>query len=328
MTQQAVSRYRCLRAVALVLTLAFTVPSLPHAHAAGKSEIIERIVAVVNGEALLLSELRKRAAPFLPRLLQAPEMQRMTLMTQLYEELLTQLIDERLLEQESRKLTIAVSSTDVERAIDNLRRQSGVDDKAFWAAVEGQGFSPEQYKSDVRRHLLRLKVVNQKVRSRINFTEEDVRRKYDQMLRAARASSRFLVAHIMLPFEEGSATKLAEVKARADALRATLTPQNFDAAMSEHGGGELGWVEQKDMPESLSGALLDLEPGQISPAVRGPAGVHIFLLRERQEGEKTIAPYDQMKNDVYREMIDQAMAKQEVAYLEELRKQSLISRRL
>jgi hypothetical protein len=38
--------------------------------------------------------------------------------------------------------------------------------------------------------------------------------------------------------------------------------------------------------------------------------------------------YDQIKNDLYREMLDQAMAKQEVAFLSELRKQSLISRRL
>ncbi len=316
------------RLIAFLGMLVFASSFAPGALAAGKSEIIERIVAVVNGEALLLSELRKRAAPFLPRLLQAPELQRMTLMTQLYEELLTQLVDERLLEQESRKLAIVVSSSDVERAIDNVRRQSGLEDKAFWAAVEAQGLSPEQYKSDVRRNLLRLKVVNQKVRSRINLTEEDVRRKYDQMLRAARASSRFLVAHILLPVEEGSATKLAEVRTQAETLRATLTPQSFDQAMTEQGGGELGWVEQKDMPEALAGALLELEPGQISPPVRGPAGMHIFLLRERKEGAETIAPYEQMKNDIYRDMVDQAMAKQEVAYLEELRKQSLISRRL
>src|SRR4051794_22805196 len=78
-------------------------------------EIIERIVAIINGEPLLLSELRTRATPFLPRLMQAPsEVQRMTMMDQLYAELLTQLIDERLLEQEARKLSVAITSSDIE----------------------------------------------------------------------------------------------------------------------------------------------------------------------------------------------------------------------
>jgi peptidyl-prolyl cis-trans isomerase SurA len=249
-------------------------------------------------------------------------------MSQLYGELLTQLVDERLLEQEARKLSITVSSNDVERAIDNVRRQSGLDDPGFWEAVEGQGFTRDQYQADVRRQLLRLKVVNQKVRSRINVTEDDVRRRYDQMLRSARRSARFNVAHVFLSVDSGSATKLAEAKARADALRATLTPQSFDQAMAEHGGGELGWIEQKDIPAVLADALLSLEPGQIGPPVRGPSGIHIFFLRDRKEGGEAAPSYDEVKNDIYREMVDQAMAKQEVAYLEELRKQSLIARKL
>lgn len=306
--------------------LSSAVPS--RTRAAEKGDIIERIIAVVNGEALLLSELRQRAAPFLPRLMQAPELQRMTLMTQLYDELLTQIIDERLLEQESRKLSVSVTSADVDRAVDNVKRQSGLEGDAFWEAVRAQGFEEDQYKSDVRRQLLRLKVVNQKVRSRINITEDDVRRKYDETLRAARKSGKFLVSHIFIPVEAGSATKLAQAKAEADALRATLTPENFDAAIAKVGGGDLGWVQQQDLPDALSNALLDLEPKQLSQPVRGPAGIHIFHLRERKEGGATVPSFESAKNDLYRSMVDQAMAKQEVAFLEELRKQSLISRRL
>jgi peptidyl-prolyl cis-trans isomerase SurA len=295
---------------------------------AAEGEVIERIVAVVNGDPLLLSELRTRAAPFLARVMQAPEMQRMALMQQLYGDLLTQLIDERLLEQESRKLSISITSTDVERAITNVQRQSGLKDAEFWDAVRGQGFQPEQYKSDVRRQLVRLKVINQKVRSRINITEDDVRRRYDEQLRSARKSAKFDVAHVFLAVEGDSVTKLSSARAKADALKATLTPENFDAAMSEHGGGNLGWVSQSDLPEALATALISLEPGQISEPVRGPSGLHIFLLRERKEGEASIGSYEQVKQSIFGELLDKAMAKQELAYLNELRKQSLISRRL
>jgi peptidyl-prolyl cis-trans isomerase SurA len=294
-----------------------------------KGEIIERVVAIVNGEPLLLSELRTRAAPFLPRLMQNPsEVQRIAMTKQLYGELLTQLIDERLLEQESRKLSISVGSSDIDRAVENVQRQSGLEGAAFWEAVKGQGFTPEQYKADVRRQLVRLKVVNQKVRSRINITEDDVKRKYDEYIRKARRSAQFNVANVFLPADPSSATRTAEVKAEAEALMKKLTVANFDNAMKEHGGGDLGWVSQSDLPEALAEALLSMEPGQISQPVRGPQGIHIFLLRERKEGAEAVGSYDQVKGDIYRDMVDQSLAKQEAAYLDELRKRALITRRL
>lgn len=310
---------------AVFLVLALTAPLRAQKD---PGEVIERIVAIVNAEPLLLSELRTRAAPFLGRVMQAPEMQRMTLMQQLYKELLTQLIDERLLEQEARKLSISVLSSDVDRAIENVQHQNNMNDAEFWEAVSGQGFSREQYKSDVRRQLLRLKVINQKVRSRINVTEDDVRRKYEETLRTARRSARFQVAHVFMPVESDSVTKLAKVRAEAEMLRASLTIERFPKAIEEYGGGELGWVSQSDLPDVLAEALLSLEPGQISQPVRGPAGMHIFLLRERKMGEENVGDYEQTKAELYRQMVDQAMAKQELAYLAELRKQSLITRRL
>jgi peptidyl-prolyl cis-trans isomerase SurA len=316
-------------ALALVATTAPTLSArAEQASVPQAGEVIERVVAVVNGDPLLLSELRTRAAPFLARVMQSPEMQRMQLMQQLYGDLLTQLVDERLLEQEARKLSISITSVDVERAIQNVQRQSGMKDAEFWEAVRGQGFQPEQYKSDVRRQLVRLKVINQKVRSRINITEEDVRRRYDEQLRVARKSATFHVSHVFLQVEGDSVTKLAQVRVEADTLKAELTPDNFDAAMRDHGGGDLGWVSQGDLPESLASTLIALEPGQISEPVRGPGGLHIFLLKERKEGESTIGSFEQVKQNIFSELLDKAMARQEAAFLEELRKQSLISRRL
>lgn len=326
MNLRVVSLLTCAAALSLPLPL-------PHARAEQavtpqKGEVIERVVAVVNGDPLLLSELRTRAAPFLPRVMQAPEMQRMALMQQLYGDLLTQLIDERLLEQEARKLSIAVTGSDVDRAISNVQRQSNLKDAEFWEAVRGQGFTPENYKADVRRQLIRLKVINQKVRSRINITEDDVRRRYDEQLRSARKSASFLVSHVFFAVEGDSVTKLAQVRSKAEALQSKLTPEGFEDAISQHGGGDLGWVSQGDLPEALAGTLISLEPGQISQPVRGPAGIHIFLLRERKEGEATVESYEKVRQQIFGELLDKAMAKQELAYLEELRRQSLISRRL
>lgn len=315
--------------VALVVCLA-AATGRPAAHAEEvRGEVVERVVATVNGEALFLSELRGRAAPFLQRLMEAPEEQRPSLVAQLYGDLLTQLIDESLIEQESRDMQVQVSSDDVQRAIDNVKRQSGMDEDEFWDAVAGQGFTQARYRADVRRQLVRLRVINQKVRARINLTEVDVRRRYDQMVRKARLKARFHVAHIFLPVQQATATTMAAARKQADRIRGGVSDvATFEKAMADEGGGDLGWLTQGDLSPELEDALLELEPGEISAPVRGPAGLHIFLLRERQEGEQTVGPYEQLRGDLYRQMLDAAMAKQEAVYLRELRKRSLIDRRI
>src|SRR4029077_20732629 len=104
--------------------------------------------------------------------------------------------------------------------------------------------------------LLRLKVVNQKVRTRVNITEEDVHAKYDELLRQARGSAQFLVSHVFLAADPNSATKLAEARGQAATLRSTLTTDNFEQAIAQTGGGDLGWISQSDLPESLAEPLL------------------------------------------------------------------------
>ena len=67
--------------------------------APARAEVIERVVAVVNDEALFLSELRRRSAPYLGRVMSAPsEAERIAGLNQLYQELLQRMIDEVLIE--------------------------------------------------------------------------------------------------------------------------------------------------------------------------------------------------------------------------------------
>ncbi|MBW1905285.1 MAG: hypothetical protein JRJ24_08265, partial [Deltaproteobacteria bacterium] len=64
------------------------------------ADVVERVVATVNNEAIFLSDLRKRAVPFLPQIAEAStETERMSLLKELYEDLLTFLVDEQLIRQ-------------------------------------------------------------------------------------------------------------------------------------------------------------------------------------------------------------------------------------
>jgi peptidyl-prolyl cis-trans isomerase SurA len=316
---------RNLKRTELALFLAALLPSAAGVRVA-RAEVIERVVAVVNDDAIFLSELRRRAAPFLEQVLSgAAEGERQSRIDKLYDQFLRELVDEQLIEQAARKMNIAVSSSEVDQAIENVRAQNNLTAEKFWEAVKGQGFTEKQYRADVRKQLLRLKVTNQRVRSRINVNDATVKEEYDDRVRKARRRQRFHAAHIFLALPPtASATEVSEAMKSASALRAALTPQNFDTLMAERGGGDLGWLDQGDLPEALENSLLNLEPGQISAPVRGPSGVHIFQLRERQSGGVQFPPYEEAKETIYRELLDRAMAKQQELFLAELRRAAVI----
>ena len=293
------------------------------------ADVVERVVATVNNEAIFLSDLRKRAVPFLPQVAEAStETERMARLKELYEELLTFLVDEQLIRQLASSGGIRVTDADVDNAIENLRLQNNMTEEEFKEALESQGLSQGQYRQDLKRQLIRLKVMNERVRSRVNVTEEQVRSRYEQRARAEGSELRFQVSHVVVPVAEGaSAIQVAAKRQEAETLRASLTPENFNARAPQLGGGDLGWLTQGDLPEELERALLPLNAGEISDPVRGSSGFHIFFLQDRQVGAG-FPSYDEMKQELYREMLDAAMTRQEKIFLDEMRRKAVINRML
>jgi peptidyl-prolyl cis-trans isomerase SurA len=295
-----------------------------------RAEVIERVAAIVNDRAILLSDLRRRAAPLLEQVIGQIEepSERKTRVKLLYGRLLQQLVDEELVEQAARKASVSASTADVDQAIDNVRRQNGMTEDAFWEAVRGQGFTEKQYRDDVRKQLLRLKVVNQRVRSHVNISDQTVREAYEDRVRNARRSLKFRATHIFMPLAPtASATEVAHALKEAKELRAQLTKENFDGYASQKGGGDLGWLDQGELPKVFEGTLLALSEGEISDPVRGPAGLHIFLLRERQSGAASLPEYEQMRADIQRELLDKAMQRQEELFIKGLRRDAVIELR-
>ncbi len=141
----------------LVITLLMGALAVGLSARPATADVVEQVAAVVNDEAIWLSEVRRRAAPFVPQIMAADsQAERVALRERLYTEILDRLIDEELIRQAATRMSLRVSSEDVERAIANVRRQNNLGEPEFWEAVREQGFTPAQYRDDLRRQLLRL----------------------------------------------------------------------------------------------------------------------------------------------------------------------------
>jgi len=292
-----------------------------------EAEVIERVVAVVNEDAIFLSELRRRAAPFLSQALAAPsQSQRMAAIEQLYREVLGRMVEEELFIQAADTMQVSVSNAEVERAIENVRSQSGLSQAQFWQAVRQQGFGPEQYRTDVRRQLLRLKVLNNRARGRVNITEDQVRERYDEMVARSRRTAQYTAWAIFFNLED-DATATQVARAREEAQQARDDIDDFEEFQA-YGGMSLGTLQQGSLPPELERALTNLEEGEMSDVVRGPSGFVIFYLESRGEASSELPPYEQVRMEIYQQMMGQEMQRQEELFIAELRRQAVIDLRL
>ena len=232
----------------------------------------------------------------------------------LYEQVLERLIDRELIRQTAIEMQIRISSAEVDQALQNMRRQSGLDEEQFQAALAQEGMTVGQYRSEMRRQLLRLRVVNQRVRGRVNISEDDVRSRYDEARNQAARVMRFRVSHVFLS-AEAQATQADSNNAQATYALLASGELTFDEAVAQIGGGELGWLSQGDLPGDLEQAIAALPVGGLSAPVQGPAGTHIFFLHERQQGDAQIAPYAELRDRIYRQLLDTAMQQQEAIFL-------------
>jgi peptidyl-prolyl cis-trans isomerase SurA len=297
-----------------------------------ESEVIERVVAVVNDEAIFLSELRERAAPFLARVLpRVDAFQRPEAISRIRTEVLQRMIEEELIEEIGREMNVRVTDREVEAAIQRVASQAGVASGDLPAIVREQtGMDFETYRRDLRVQLFRYKVVNQRVRARVNITEEQVEEQYRMRAAQAERTSEFRAEHIFVRIPDGaSAAEQAAVLERIQEVRDEITSvADFEEAQARVGGSDLGWIQQGQIAPELEAALLELDAGQISEPIRGPSGYSIFLIRERRQGDADIPPYAQVRQQLFQEMYQEAVERQERVFLEELRRDAVVDVRL
>lgn len=125
----------------------------------GVPVVFDRIVAVVDGEPILLSTLRRRAAPFVHPSKGVPGYRRQQQLRQTYRMLMKRLIDERLVDSAARDAGISVDKADVDAAIARVAAQNHMKKRELQAAVRGAGMTGKEYRDEIRRQIVEYRLL-------------------------------------------------------------------------------------------------------------------------------------------------------------------------
>ncbi|HTP65081.1 MAG TPA: SurA N-terminal domain-containing protein, partial [Geobacteraceae bacterium] len=160
-----------LSAIILLITLMAVFPAVVPA------ETINGIAAIVNDEIITTYEVDKGVAILLKEaekngpLSDSDKAKARTVA-------LNRLIEKKLVDQKIKDLNITVTDDELRQTIDDVKKQNKLTQENLVAALRSQGLSFEQYQSQLREQIERIKLMGQEVRAKIQVSEKDVRAYY------------------------------------------------------------------------------------------------------------------------------------------------------
>jgi peptidyl-prolyl cis-trans isomerase SurA len=319
-----------------VLALAVFALGALSAAAAPQKRIIERVVAVINNEIVLDTELEQFAVPLVRQGLDLDSTEGRKALDEAKHKALDAMVDDRLVMQQAGELKLSVTSEEVERAIDEVKRQNKLDDATFVEALKQQGFSLESYRKNLRRQILNLKVVNTAVRSRISVSDDEVRTYYQQNARQLGGEKQAHIRQILISVPADAnpdenerkkrvAAKVVEL-ARGGTRFEELAKKYSDDDTTKAEGGDAGWIGKGVLVDALEETIAGMDAGDVRGPVRVAPGWMVLQLVERKAGD--IRPYEEVKEQLRKTLYDQQVEKATQSWLRELRKKAHVDIRL
>lgn len=272
---------------------ALTLPALGAAATdeAGSVEPLERIVAVVNDDVVLASELETEVERLRERIRRQGN--QLPAEDVLRERALDNLIVEQLQLERARRRGISVDDAAVNEALRNMAADRGTDLAGLRQRYADSGRSFDQLRDDVRNQLIISRLRQRAVAADIQISDQAVDDFVERIERASDRRLQLRLRHILieLPAEptpeqvergRNNAQEVVE-QVRGGTDFASLAQRVSDGSRALE-GGDLGWRGQAKLPSLFWDAATDLQPGEVAEPVRSGRGFHVLKLVDRRGG--------------------------------------------
>jgi peptidyl-prolyl cis-trans isomerase SurA len=283
-----------------LLTIVTAIPSLAQAQFLTPQDSstgpIDRIVAVVEDEVILQSELNDAVAAIQQQYANQPG--QLPPIDVLRRQVLDRLILMKLQLQRAADQGIRVSDADVDQAAQAVAAQNKMSPDQLRAAVEQSGMSYAAYRQQLHDQLVVQKLHENVVRNSVSVTESEI----NNLLNSPNyKAGEVHLAHIQVSIPGGaSAADIEAAQKKAEqALAAVKGGMSFKAAAIRFSdapdaldGGDLGWRRMDEVPPAFADTISSLKPGQVSGILHGPTGFHILeLIDQRAQPKQMVTEF-------------------------------------
>lgn len=274
------------------LLLAMAVAAPPARAQMLSSDILDQVIAVVDEDVILRSELDRAVnnilAQYAGRAAQLPPR------AVLEKQVLERLIFIRLQVQRAEATGIRVSDTELDQAVMRLAQENNASVDQLRASLERDGFSYDEFRKTMREELQVQRLRQRFVQSRVQVTETEV-----DILLASGGLKRGEVrlSHILVGVPDGaSSEQIRTAREKAERVRREIDEGlDFGSAAIRYSdgqqaleGGDLGWRRYDEVPNVFVDLVANLKPGEVTQPMRGPSGFHILKMADTRAASAEI----------------------------------------
>ena len=289
-------------AVGAVLVLAGVGAARAEDVARGSYELVDAVVASVDGSPITLVDLEnyERGAG---KLL-APE-ERATRSA-----MLDAMIRNKMFQAEFDKQGIKAPDSDVEIYIDNICAESHSSRDQIKKSLAQMGVTWDEYFERMRQELQRMALINREIRARVNVTPEEIERAWREDPQYG-TPEKMEIGDIYIPISGSSSEARDAARARADEAYEAAR-KNFAKAAKKYSegpnaedGGVLGTFSRGEMAASFAKAIEGLEPGGVSPPFESDGAFHIVKVVQVVEPDRL--PLDEVRKAIEEQLYSQSL---------------------
>ena len=303
-------------------------PSLLLAPTGARGEIIERVVAKVNGQIITLSEFQSRqiAAAQGARVDPATVA---TFLRQNNAKILQDAIDEILIMQKAEDAGMKAPPQWIDEAIAGIRKENNItSDEQMQDALDREGITLAELRQNLERGIIRRSVMQREIQPKIEATESELLAEYERLKPTQFTKAPTVtLQEILVKEDAGGLTLARQIVERAAA------GEDFGALAAAHSaapsrahGGEVGQLSQGDMNPEIEKVAFALPVGSVSEPLPVEDGYRILKVTAKTSG--SVTPYDAAKDRVHDQLMAARFEKAYDAYMDELRKNASIELRV
>jgi len=253
---------------------------------------LDRIVAVVNDDVILKSELDRAITNIEAQYGAGGQLPPRDVLAK---QVLQRLITLQLQVQRANDTGIRISDAEFQQSLARLAEQNGITVEQMAASLQQQGLSPDEFRRAFRDELLTQRLRQRYTQSQVNVTDTEIE---NLLASGTLKGGEVRLAHIVVSLpENANEEQVAAAAAKLEAAaREIAGGADFAATAIKYSdgpqaleGGDLGWRSYDEVPELFTDAVGTLAKGEVSRPMRGPSGFHLLKLVDQRDSEQEMA---------------------------------------
>lgn len=256
-----------------------------------QTQPIDRIVAIVDSDVILASELDDRLRAFKQRYAEQEGQLPLPPEDVLSKQILDRLILNSIQLQMGAKAGIRIGDEGLLNAIKGIAQNNRMTLEQFQDKLLEEGMDYHGFREQVRQDMIIQEVQRYQLSRRIRVTPNELQSFLDSPVGQQVVSDDYLLGHILIPVKRrASSSHIDKAKNKAlDIYQKALAGESFRELAKENSAGaqasrdgSLGWRKLEGIPDLFSKQVIDMEVGEVLEPIRSSSGFHVVSLLDKR----------------------------------------------